>query len=422
MKRPGATARVLIGLALGAALGLALAYRFPDLAPHAAAIARPIGTLWLAGLQMTVAPLVFSLVVLGVATASDAAASGRVARRALVTFVLMLSGFALYAAALAPLLLSLFPHSAALAETLRGAAAPVGEVTTPSLADWLAGAIPTNAIMSAAQNAMLPLVVFSLFFGFALTRLAPERREPLLALCRGLSEAMIVIVHWMLLAAPLGVFALVLVVCTGAGLGVIGALVGYIGLLVALYLGATLICYLIVWLLARESPLRFARNILPAQIVAASTQSSLATLPAMVESAGERLGYRRNVVALVLPMAVTLFRITSPVQYIGAACFIAWATGVELSAMQLVAAAALAVVISLGSIGLPGQVSFMATVMPVSQSLGLPVEPLGLLLAVDTIPDVFATTGNVTGDLTATALVNQRSADLPDAPIEDHAA
>jgi len=80
------------------------------------------------------------------------------------------------------------------------------------------------------------------------------------------------------------------------------------------------------------------------------------------------------------------------------------------------------VVISLGSIGLPGQVSFMATVMPVSQSLGLPVEPLGLLLAVDTIPDVFATTGNVTGDLTATALVNQRSADLPDAPIEDHAA
>jgi len=422
MKRPGATARVLIGLALGAALGLALAYWFPDLAPRAAAIARPIGTLWLAGLQMTVAPLVFSLVVLGVATASDAAASGRVARRALVTFVLMLTGFALYAAALAPLLLSLFPHSAALAETLRGAAAPVGDVPVPSLADWLAGAIPTNALMAAAQNAMLPLVVFSLFFGFALTRLAPERREPLLALCRGLSEAMIVIVHWMLLAAPLGVFALVLVVCTGAGLGVIGALVGYIGLLVALYLGATLICYPLVWLLARESPLRFARNILPAQIVAASTQSSLATLPAMVESAGERLGYRRNVVALVLPMAVTLFRITSPVQYIGAACFIAWATGVELSAMQLVAAAALAVVISLGSIGLPGQVSFMATVMPVSQSLGLPVEPLGLLLAVDTIPDVFATTGNVTGDLTATALVNQRSADLPDAPIEDHAA
>ncbi len=419
MKRPGPTARVLLGLVLGALIGLTLAYWFPEQAPRAAAFARPIGSLWLAGLQMTVAPLVFSLVVLGVATASDAAASGRVARRALITFVVLLTGFALYAAALAPVLLSFFPHSASLAETLRGATSAVVDVPVPSLGDWIAGAIPTNAIMAAAQNAMLPLVVFSLFFGFALTRLAPERRDPLLAICRGLADAMIVIVHWMLLAAPLGVFALILVVCTSAGIGVIGALVGYIGLLVALYLGATAICYPIVWLVARESPLRFAKSILPAQVVAASTQSSLATLPSMIESAGERLGYRRNVVALVLPMAVTLFRITSPVQYIGAACFIAWAIGVELSALQLGAAAALSVVISLGSVGLPGQVSFMATVMPVSQSLGLPVEPLGLLLAVDTIPDVFATTGNVTGDLTATAIVNQRSSDIPDVSPED---
>lgn len=412
MRRPGMTARVLIALVLGALAGLWIAHQFPEQAPRVAAIARPIGTLWLAGLQMTVVPLVFSLVVLGMATASDAAATGRVARRALITFVILLAGFALYAAALAPALLSFFPHSESLADTLRGAA-PMAEMKIPSIGDWITGAIPTNAIQSAAQNAMLPLVVFSLFFGFALTRIAPERREPLIALCRGLGDAMIVIVHWMLLAAPLGVFSLVLVVCTSAGLGVIGALVGYIALLITLYLGATAICYPLVWLVARESPLRFAKGLLPAQIVAASTQSSLATLPAMLESAGERLGYRRNVVALVLPMAVTLFRITSPIQYIGAACFIAWATGVELGAAQLLGAAALSVVISLGSVGLPGQVSFMATVMPVSQSLGLPVEPLGLLLAVDTLPDVFATTGNVTGDVTATAIVNRRSDDLP---------
>ena len=80
----------------------------------------------------------------------------------------------------------------------------------------------------------------------------------------------------------------------------------------------------------------------------------------------------------------------------------------------LAAGAALAVVISLGSIGLPGQVSFMATVMPVTQSMGLPIEPLGLLLAVDTIPDVFATTGNVTGDLTATSIVARQSPDARD--------
>ena len=151
-------------------------------------------------------------------------------------------------------------------------------------------------------------------------------------------------------------------------------------------------------------------------MVAASTQSSLASLPAMLESARERLGLPRAVAALVLPMAVTLFRITSPVQYIVAAAFVAWAYGIELTALQLSTGAALAVVISLGSVGLPGQVSFMATVMPVTQSMGLPVEPLGLLLAVDTIPDVFATTGNVTGNLTATTIVAHYSPEATDPP------
>ncbi len=131
----------------------------------------------------------------------------------------------------------------------------------------------------------------------------------------------------------------------------------------------------------------------------------------MIESAGTRLGYPLQVTSLVLPMAVSLFRITSPMQYIGVAVFIAWAHGIDLTAAQLVAGAALAVVISMGSVGLPGQVSFMATNMPVTQAMGLPVEPLGLLLALDTIPDVFATVGNVTADLTAASLVSRRDGD-----------
>lgn len=413
MKRPGATARVMIGLIAGAVIGLSLAQFSPEAASRAAAIARPIGKLWLSGLQMTVVPLVLALVILGVASASDAAASGRVARRALIVFVLLLCGFSAYAAICAPLLLSFFPHSDALAATLQSGT-HLTAVAAPSLADWISNVIPSNAIMAAAQGAMLPVVVFALFFGFALMKIEPERRAQLIGLCQGLADTMIVIVHGMLLVAPIGVFALVLVVCTEAGLSVIGALAGYIILLIVLYLGATLACYPLVWLGGHESPLRFAKAVLPAQIVAASTQSSLATLPAMIESAEVRLAYPRNVVALVLPMAVTLFRITSPVQYIAAASFVAWAYGIELSSLQLAAAAALSVVISLGSIGLPGQVSFMATVMPVTQSLGLPIDPLGLLLAVDTVPDVFATIGNATGDVAATSLVASRE-DAPPA-------
>jgi len=413
---PGATTRVLGALAAGAVIGLALAQGSPGTAATAAAIAQPVGKLWLSALQMTVVPLVLALVILGVANAADAAASGRVARRAMLVFVALLALFSGYAALAAPALLALVPPDPQLAATLAGSPALEGAGSPPTLAQWVSGVVPSNAIMAAAQGAMLPLVVFALFFGFALTRIAAERRAQVIGLCQGIADTMIVIVHWVLLAAPLGVFALMLAVCAQAGLGVVGALAGYIGLQCGLYLGAIAICYLLVPVLGRRSPMEFAKAALPAQVVAASTQSSLATLPAMLESARMRLGIPRAVAGLVLPMAVTLFRITSPIQYVVAACFVAWAYGIELTALQLSAGAALAVVISLGSVGLPGQVSFMATVMPVTQSMGLPVEPLGLLLAVDTIPDVFATTGNVTGDLAATAIVARHSPDAVDAP------
>ena len=407
---------MLSSLLLGAVVGLALARWHPDAAATAAAIAQPIGRLWLSALQMTVVPLVLALVILGVASAADAATSGRVARRAMVLFVAMLSLFAAYAAIVAPALLSLVPRSEQLAATLAGTAATATSSGAPSLAEWVSGVIPSNAIMAAAQGAMLPLVVFALFFGFALTRVDAERRAHIIGLCHGIADTMIVIVHWVLLVAPLGVFALMLAVCAQAGVGVVGALAGYILLQCGMYIGAMLICYVLVMAIARRSPAAFASGILPAQVVAASTQSSLASLPAMLESARERLGLPRAVAALVLPMAVTLFRITSPVQYIVAAAFVAWAYGIELTTLQLSTGAALAVVISLGSVGLPGQVSFMATVMPVTQSMGLPVEPLGLLLAVDTIPDVFATTGNVTGNLTATTIVAHYSPEAADPP------
>ena len=415
MRWPGATARVLLGLLAGAVVGLSLPHWSPENAATAVSITQPIGKLWLSGLQMTVVPLVLSLVILGVATASDAAASGRVARRAMIVFITLLSLFATYAAVVAPLVLSMMPPSPDLTATLRGTLPAVQEVQAPALADWISGMIPSNAIMAAAQGAMLSVVVFALFVGFALTRVQEDRRALIINFCHGIADTMIVIVRWMLLAAPIGVFALVVSVCAQAGIGVIGALVGYIALQCGMYIGATLICYLLVAVFARTSPMAFAKAILPAQVVAASTQSSLASLPAMVESARFRLGHPRAVAALVLPMAVTLFRITSPIQYIVAACFVAWAYGIELGPVTLAAGAALAVVISLGSIGLPGQVSFMATVMPVTQSMGLPIEPLGLLLAVDTIPDVFATTGNVTGNLTATSIVVRHSPDARDA-------
>jgi Na+/H+-dicarboxylate symporter len=400
------TTRILLGLVAGVIAGLLLAWLDPALAPRVAAFAQPVGRLWLNALQMTVVPLVLALVIVGVSAASDAAASGRTARRAIVVFAVLLSAGAAFAAFVAPLVLSLLPRDPALIERLRttipAVAAPGAQV---GFADWFAAIIPANAIAAAAQSAMLPLVVFALFFGFALTRIETARRVRMVEFFQTVADTMIVIVRWVLWAAPLGVFALVLAVCATAGAGVVAALGGYIVLQCSMYVAVTLMLYPVAVVFGGERLRRFAPGLLPAQVVAASTQSSLASLPAMVESARDRLGHPRSVAALVLPMAVSLFRITSPIQYLGAASFVAWIYGIDVSSAHLAVAAALAVVLSLGAVGLPGQVSFMAATMPVTAAMGLPIEPLGLLLAVDTIPDVFATIGNVSADLTASSLV-----------------
>lgn len=406
------TTRILLGLALGCVLGLVLAWLDPAWAKTAATIAQPIGRLWLNALQMTVVPLVLALVIVGVSAANDAAASGRTARRAIMVFAILLAAGALIASIAAPLLLSLLPRDPTLIEHLRAAIPDGGAVAAPvTLADWFSAIIPGNAIAAAAQSAMLPLVVFALFFGFALTRIEAEQRVRMVGFFQTIADTMIVIVQWVLWAAPLGVFALVLGVCATAGASVISALGWYIALLCGLYMTIIVLLYPVAVIAGRVKLRRFALAILPAQVVAASTQSSLASLPAMIESARGRLDHPPAVAALVLPMAVSLFRITSPVQYIGAASFIAWIYGIDVPAAQIAAAAALAVVISLGSVGLPGQVSFMATTMPVTSAMGLPLDPLGLLLAVDTIPDVFATVGNVSADLTANAIVARHHRD-----------
>ena len=414
MKLPfSATTRVLVALAAAAVIGLFLAWVAPETGARVAAIAQPIGKLWLNALQMTVVPLVGTLVILGVSTARDAAASGRIARRAIIIFLVVLTFAATFAVIAAPAFLSLMPHSPELMEALKGAAGAPTDVAPPKAADWLTGIIPSNAIAAAAASAMLPLVVFSLFFGFALTKIEAHRHERLLELVQAIADVMIVIVRWVLAVAPIGVFALVLAVTAQAGAATLQALGIYIGMQCVLYLVATAMLYPLVRVWTGRSLTAFASAIFPAQAVAMSTQSSLASLPAMIEVSARKLGIPLPTVSLVLPMAVSLFRLTSPIQYIGVAAFVAWAYGYDIGPLQWATAVLLAVVVSLGSVGLPGQVSFMATNMPVTQALGLPIEPLGLLLAVDTIPDVFATLGNVTADVSATAMVDGRASVAP---------
>ena len=404
----GTTARVMTGLVAGIVIGILLAWSDPALASRIAGIVEPFGKLWLNALQMTVVPLVFALVVVGINQASDAAHSGRVARQAIVSFVILLTAAAAMTAVLAPLALSMLQPDPAVAAALRGHAEDIAK-PSGGWADALIALVPSNAIAAAAASAMLPLVTFALFFGFALTRIDAAPRAQVVGFFKAISDAMIVIVHWVLWAAPVGIFALVLALTARAGLGMLQALGIYILLECALYVLAVLLLIVVAVTVGKRRFRHFMAGLVPVQAVAASTQSSLATLPAMLDSAQNRLGIPARVSGLVLPMAVSLFRITSPIQYLATACFIAWALGVDLSATQLATGVALSVLVSMGSVGLPGQAIFLATNLPVTSAMGLPIAPLPVLMAVDAIPDVLATVGNVTGDMTATAVVAARS-------------
>lgn len=396
--------RVFIGLVSGAAVGLGLARWAPELVGVVEAVAMPVGTLWLHALQMTVVPFVISLIIVGVTQAADVAAGGRIARRALTWIILLASASAAFTALVAPALFAACPRSGDLVTAIQ----PGGTVASPppqaAGLERITALVPVNVVAAAAQGAIAPLVVFALCFAFALTRLPPSRREPVVALAHGVADAMVVIVDWVLLAGPVGVFALILPLAARAGTAALGALGVYVAVLISVYLLITAAVYMVACLGGGESVRRFAAAVLPAQVVAASTQSSLASMPAMVKATAT-LGYPPRVGGLVLPLAVSLFRITSPAQYLTVASFIAWAHDTPLDAGALALATVLAVVISLGSVGLPGQASFMGTTLPVVQAAGMPIESLGLLLAVDLIPDVFATVGNVTGDLAVASRV-----------------
>ena len=406
----GTTARVMTGLVAGIVIGILLAWSDPALASRIAGIVEPFGKLWLNALQMTVVPLVFALVVVGINQASDAAHSGRVARQAIVSFVILLTAAAAMTAVLAPLALSMLQPDPAVAAALRGHAEDIAK-PSGGWADALIALVPSNAFAAAAASAMLPLVTFALFFGFALTRIDAAPRAQVVGFFKAISDAMIVIVHWVLWAAPVGIFALVLALTARAGLGMLQALGIYILLECALYIVSIALMVVVAVMFGKQKLAHFLSGIAPVQAVAASTQSSLATLPAMLDSAQTRLSIPARISGLVLPMAVSLFRITSPIQYVTTACFIAWALGIELGVAMLATGVALSVLVSMGSVGLPGQAIFIATNLPVAQAMGLPIAPLPVLMAVDAIPDVLATVGNVTADMTATTVVNARSND-----------
>ncbi|HST91818.1 MAG TPA: dicarboxylate/amino acid:cation symporter [Brevundimonas sp.] len=406
--------RVLVALAAGLLAGAAAqAWGIPG-GTGTVAVVEGLGQLWLNALRMTIIPLVFSLLVTGIASIADAAATGRLALKAVVVFAVLLVGATIYGVFASMGLLAVWPIDPEGARLLLSGAtgdALVREnVGGGGLTAFLTNLAPSNPIRAAAEDAILGIVVFAIVFGFAATRLPARLRQPLTVFFEAVAETMIVIVHWVLLAAPVGVFALSLGVGLRAGLGAAGVLGHYIALVVLSLIGLILLTYVVATIWGRVSLSRFARAAAPAQVVAFSTQSSLACLPVMVERARDRLGVSAATAGLALPLAVAVFRITSTVANLAVCIYVAHLYGIPLTPGVLIAGSVTALAVSVGTVGLPGQVSFFASIAPIAIVMGLPLEVLPLLLAVEVVPDIFRTIGNVTADLAAARIVEGRDA------------
>jgi Na+/H+-dicarboxylate symporter len=391
-------AGLVLGLAGGMLLGQSTA-----LAPLLAA-AREAGRLWLSALQLTILPLVIGLVVTGISQTLAAAGGSRLARRAVLLFTMVLLAAGTATALLVPALLALAPIPPAAVAALSGGLAEAGKV--PGLGEILEAMVPTNIFAAAANGAMLPVVVFAALFALAMTRIAEAPRVQLRLFFEGLAAAMMVIVGWVLMLAPIGVFGLALALGADTGADAIGGLAHYILVVSAAGTVVMLGGYVLAVTAGGQRLGRFARELLPVHAMALSTQSSLACLPAML-ACSRRLGVRESTADFVLPLAVAIFRATSPAMNLAVAIYVAHLTGTPLSVWALAAGIVVAFLVSLSSVSLPGTLSFVVSVGPIAMAMGVPIGPLALLVAVEMLPDLMRTLGNVTLDVAATAVVDR---------------
>ena len=401
-------ARILLALVAGLLIGIAA--RGQAWTNGAVTVAEPIGGLWLDALRMTIIPLIVSLLITGIAAGAEAARASRLAGRSILLFMALLWCSAILSALVTPLLLGLFPMPGESATALRSAlTASTEEVgAIPTFGQFLRSLVPSNPIAAAATDQILPLMFFTAVFAFALTRLPAEPRERLTGFFRAVADVMLVIVHWVLWLAPIGVLALAFVVGARAGSGAFGALLHY--KLIVSAVGCLI--WFLAWPLAmfggRVGFLAFTRAVGPSHAVAISTQSSLASLPAMLRGA-EKLGVPVAASGVVLPLAVALFRATGPAMNLAVAIYVATWFGIPLGPGAIAAGIAAAATTTLASVSLPGSISFVTSIAPICLAMGVPIEPLLILVAVETLPDIVRTTGNVAMDVAATTTVARRS-------------
>lgn len=407
---------VLAALVVGLVLGIVADRAPPALRNSLVEAAGVVGELWLDALKMTVIPLIVALLVTGIGRSAEAARAGGVAARTVLWIVIVCTASAIFGMVAIQLLTAAFPLPQAAAEALQSGIAGLGtapEATLPTAGAFFRALIPENVIAAAADGEVLPLVVFATLFAIAASRIGAPKRKAIVGLLDAIADALLLIIGWILWLAPLGVFALAFTVGAAAGTAAFAGLAHYILLVSIVGVLVTLLAYPLAVVGGGIRPGRFSRAMIAPQSVAVSTRSSLASLPAMLASA-RVIGIRDEVADVSLPIAVALFRATGPAMNAAVAFYVAHWLGYQPTIGQIIAATAVAAVMSYAAISLPGEITFISSIAPIAMALGVPIAPLALLVAVEMIPDIFRTLGNVTMDVAVTTAVDRSAGKSPE--------
>jgi Na+/H+-dicarboxylate symporter len=399
--------------ALFAGLGLGiLGYTTENgLVEQLAALVQPLGALWLRALRLVVLPLVVLQLLTALTGQKDGSGIGRIGGRALVFIVLGSVSIMLVSLALALPLVSLYVVSPGTAETIRNSVAITGiaeqaAAAPMSLGDWLTGLIPANVVEAFVEEQIIQVLLVTVLLGLAVNRLPEEHRRPLSVAFHALNDAVLILIRWILFVTPVGVFALTIGLALGTGVEAAGVLGAFLLMNQGVQLLFVVALYPLSALLGRVSLRAFARALIPVQLVALSTRSSLATTPAQIKSGQENLGFGPTTTGLVVPLCVSFFKITllitNPVKLI----FLAHIFGMTLSPGQVVSFLLTILLINFTELGLPkGGVPFRS--MPAFIAVGIPIEGLVLLDAANDLEDYPDTLANATGMFAAATVLSK---------------
>jgi Na+/H+-dicarboxylate symporter len=410
--------QILIALVAAVLFGLVTPRGASIFGVQIVAICEFVGALFLRALKMLVVPLIVASIIAGVASVGGTRHVGRLGLKT----VLYYSTTSLIAILLGLLLVDVIEPGIVDGVPARdriGLSADTAKVTDAvsgrtgkDMVEVFLRLVPDNVLKDAADGQMLGVIFFSLLFGFFLTRIPERYQTTLVDFWQGVYEVMLLITDWVLKFAPIGVFALVAKVVLTTGFGAFRPLLLFVvTVLGALALHAFVALPLLLRFVARVNPVAHYKAVAPALLMAFSTASSSATLPLTLECVEERAGVSKQVTSFTLPLGATVNMDGTALYECVAALFIAQAYGVQLGVAEQFTVVVVALLTSIGVAGIPA--ASLVAITLILTTVGLPLEGVGLILAVDRVLDMCRTAVNVLGDTSAAVVIAKSEGETP---------